>query len=253
MKRITKLVSGLILTSLFLTLVSTLVFATPSTHIWSPSTDVQAFKKWHLTSDFYFPSERDSAGNRPSTITNLGLTIGVLPFEKLNMEVGFDHKTGTGDLDDYPIYFNTKLGIPEKAFGEYFPALAVGVYDVGTKNDRTDYNVFYGKAGKTINLGDFILGKLSLGYFKGDSKLLLDGNGNKDNDGILACWERNMTEISDKLWVAVDYQGSDSSYGSTNLGFSWKFSDNTSVIFGYDIYNNDNLADTVTVQLDIDF
>lgn len=253
MGKLIKFVSGLVLMIFFLTLTSTFGFATPSTHIWAPSTDVQAFKKWHLTSDFYFPSERDSAGNRPSTITNLGLTIGVLPFEKLNMEVGFDHKTGTGDLDDYPIYFNTKLGIPEKALGEYFPALAIGIYDVGTENNKTDYNVVYGKLAKTINLGDFILGKLSAGYFRGDSTLLVDGNGNKDNDGILACWERNMTEISDKLWVAVDYQGSDSAYGSTNLGFSWKFSDNTSVIFGYDIYNNRNLADTVTVQLDIDF
>lgn len=61
---------------------------------------MQPYKKFHLTSDFYFPSERDAQGNRPNTITNLGLTVGILPFEKLNMEVGFDHKSGTGDLDD---------------------------------------------------------------------------------------------------------------------------------------------------------
>jgi hypothetical protein len=62
-----------------------------------------------------------------------------------------------------------------------------------------------------------------------------------------------MTEISDKLWVAVDYQGSRSSYGALNLGFSWKFADNTSAIFGYDIYNDRDLANTYTVQVDIDF
>jgi len=228
-------------------------YATPSTHIWAPSTDVQPYKKWHLTSDFYFPSERDSAGNRPNTITNLGLTVGVLPFEKLNMEVGFDHKSGTGDLDDYPIYFNTKLGISENAFGEYFPALAVGIYDVGTKDDRTDYNIVYGKAAKTFSLDDFSLGRFSVGYFRGSSKLLLDKNGNKDNDGVFAAWERTLSEITDKLWVCVEYMGTESSYGSWNFGFSWKFADNVSALFGYNIYNNRDLADTVTVQVDIDF
>jgi hypothetical protein len=226
--------------------------ATASTHIWAPSTDVQPFMKWHLTSDFYVPTENNADGSRANTITNLGLTVGVLPFKKLNMEVGFDHKSGYGALDDYPMYFNTKIGIPEGTYGEFFPALAIGIYDVGTKGDRTDYNVVYGKAGKTVPMGDLSLGRFSLGYFIGNSDLLLDGT-KEDNDGVLVCWERVMTEISDKLWVAVDYQGTRSSYGSWNLGFSWKFADNVSGIFGYDIYNDRDLANTYTVQVDIDF
>lgn len=233
-------------------LLVTSCFATATTHIWAPSTDVQPYKKWHLTSDFYVPTENDTNNTRPNTITNFGLTVGILPFEKLNAEVGFDHKSGYGTLDDFPWYFNTKLGIPENAYGKFFPALAVGIYDVGTKENKTTYNVVYGKAGKTISLGELSLGRFSLGYFRGDSDLLLHGT-KKDNNGALLCWERTMTEISDKLWVAVDYQGSQSSYGSTNVGFSYKFSDNTSVIFGYDFYNNRDLADTYTVQLDIDF
>jgi hypothetical protein len=226
-------------------------YATATTHIWAPSTDVQAFKKWHITSDFYVPTENDTNDVRPPTITNLGLTVGVLPLEKLNAEVGFDHKSGTG-LDDYPLYFNTKVGIPEGTYGKFFPALAVGIYDVGTKNDKTDFNVAYFKTAKTFSAGNFSLGRISLGYFKGKADLLKNGE-KKDNDGALICWERTLTEISDKVWVAVEYQGSRSAYGTTNLGFSYKFSDNTSVIFGYDIYNNRNLADTYTVQLDIDF
>jgi hypothetical protein len=233
-------------------LMVTACYATASTHIWSPSTDVQPYKKWHLTSDFYVPTENNSDGTRANTITNLGLTVGVLPFEKLNAEVGFDHKSGYGSLDDYPWYFNTKVGIPENAYGKFFPALAVGIYDIGIKNDKTDYNILYGKAGKTFSIDNVSLGRFSVGYFKGDSKLLTH-NGKKDNDGALLCWERTMTEISDKLWVAIDYQGSRSSYGATNVGFSYKFSDNTSVIFGYDFYNDKDLADTYTVQLDIDF
>ncbi|MCM8797925.1 MAG: hypothetical protein NC821_00450, partial [Candidatus Omnitrophica bacterium] len=136
-----------------------------------------------------------------------------------------------------------------------FPALAVGIYDLGTNrsgSERTDYDVIYGKAGKTISVGELSLGKFSLGYFRGDPDLLLH-SGEKDNAGILACWERIISEISDKLWVAVDYQGSKSSYGALNLGFAWKFSDNLSMIFGYGIYNDRDLANTFTVQVDIDF
>lgn len=62
-----------------------------------------------------------------------------------------------------------------------------------------------------------------------------------------------MSKISDRLWLAVDYQGTQSSYGALNLGFAWKFTNNVSAIVGYDIYNNHNLTDTITFQLDIDF
>lgn len=239
-------------------------YATASTHIWAPSTDVQPYKKWHLTSDYYVPTESNSSGARPNTITNLGLTVGVLPFEKLNAEVGFDHKSGYGDLDDYPWYFNTKLGIPENAYGRFFPALAIGIYDVGTKENKTSSNVTYFKAGKTFYTGDFCSGKrfspadgfcfgrFSAGYFRGDSDLLLHGT-KKDNDGALLAWERTMTEISDKLWVCLEYQGTRSSYGAWNAGFSWKFADNVSGLFGYNFYNDRDLADTYTVQIDIDF
>ena len=70
-----------------------------------------------------------------------------------------------------------------------------------------------------------------------------------------------MTEISDKLWLAVDYQGGKNYLGALNFGASWAFSKNVSVIFGYDIYNNKNAyyntnnqnANTFTAQVDINF
>jgi hypothetical protein len=228
-------------------------FATATTHIWAPSTDVQAFKKVHLTSDFYFSAERDGAGNRPATVTNLGLTVGVLSFKKLNAEAGFDHKTGYGDLDDFPMYFNFKIGVPEEAYGKYFPAFAIGVYDIGTEKNKTDDDVFYGKVAKCFKYRKTDLGRLSVGYFAGNKKLLLGKDGGKDNSGVLVAWERTVPEISDKLWVCLEYQGSSSLYGCFTPGFSWKVADNASVLFGYQIYNNHSLANTATVQVDIDF
>jgi hypothetical protein len=62
-----------------------------------------------------------------------------------------------------------------------------------------------------------------------------------------------MTEIGDKLWLAVDYQGGKSLLGTVNFGFSWAFAPNVSAILGYDLYLNRAVAgkDTVTVQVDI--
>ena len=227
-------------------------FATATTLIWAPSTDVQPYKKWHVTADFYVPTESNADGSRANTITNAGLTVGVLPFEKLNAEVGFDAKSGYGSLDKYPMYFNAKVGIPENAYGKYFPAFAVGIYDIGTEADKTNDNVFYARFAKSFSWKGLDLGRLSAGYFVGNNRLLVHG-GKKDNQGGLFAWERTMKEVSDKLWICAEYQGSESSYGAMNLGFSWKFSDNVALLCGYQMYNDPNLANAFTIQTDIDF
>ena len=238
MKRSMK--KGFVLALGAVALLTRIASATPSTHIWAPSTDVQAYGVFHLTHDVYIPVE----GAKTAPITNEGFTVGVIPSEKINMEVGFDLINGA-TTDATPLYFNAKMGVPENSLGEGIPALAVGAYAVGTKSDSTDYNVLYAKVGKTVP----VAGRFSIGYFLGNEDLL----GKDENSGILLCWERTMSEISDNLWVAVDYQGSESALGALSYGFSWKFAPNTSVILGYDDYNNASLADTYTVQLDIDF
>jgi len=83
----------------------------------------------------------------------------------------------------------------------------------------------------------------------------VDENGNSDEKGVLLSWDRTMTEISDKLWMAVDYQGSNSYMGALSFGASWAFAKNVSVLLGYDIYNKKATGgeNTVTLQLDINF
>jgi len=100
-----------------------------------------------------------------------------------------------------------------------------------------------------------VLGRLSAGYYVGTNKVLLDRNGNKENDGALLSWDRTMTEISDKLWLANDYQGGKYAVGAFSVGASWAFTKNISVIFGYDIYNDTKVAgqNTFTTQIDINF
>jgi hypothetical protein len=239
-------------------LTATVASATPSTQIWIPSTDVQAYKTVHLGFDTYIRASSNEDGSRTAPVVVIGPTVGVLPFQKIQAEVGFDVISAGGDLDKYPLYFHGKLGTPEDSLFKLSPAVAVGMYNIGTKSGdarngelATNQDIAYALVARTIP----VIGRLSAGYFAGNKKVLLDENGRSDEKGVLLSWDRTMTEISDKLWVAVDYQGSDSALGALSFGASWAFAKNVSVILGYDIYNERRTGgeNTVTMQLDINF
>lgn len=223
-----------------------IAYATPSTQIWIPSTDIQPFKTFHFGVDTYIKTQSQNGTTEP-TVTNVGITAGVLSLEKLQMEIGIDYRD-IGGIHTYPFYFNAKLGVSEDAFLKGSPALVLGGYDFGTEKNVIDYNIFYGIVAKTVGR----LGRFSAGYYTGNDALLKDIDGNSDNHGVLLSWDRTISEISDKVWVAIDYQGGKNSYGAVSFGVSWKFAPNVGVIFGYDIYNESTYKPTATIQLDID-
>jgi len=238
--------------------VATIASATPSTQIWIPSTDIQPYKTVHLNFDTYIRDANNDDGSRTPPVVVIGPTVGFLPFEKIQGELGFDVISGGGDLDKYPLYFNGKLATPEESLFKFSPAIAFGGYQFGTKSGdarqgevATDQNMVYGLVAKTFP----VIGRLSAGYFWGNKKVLLDQNGNSDENGVLLSWDRTMTEISDKLWVAVDYQGTDSAVGALSFGASYAFAKNASILLGYDIYNEKATGgqNTVTLQVDINF
>ncbi len=236
MKKVTLLIAAALLFA-----GATSALATPSTQIWIPSTDIQKVGTFHLGIDNYVAAEGE--GQAPLYV--LGLTAGVIPSEIIQAEVGVDYMaSGLDPYDDFPIYFNAKVGTPEGALFDGSPALAVGGYNFGTESDLTNQNIVYGLAAKTLP----VVGRFSVGYFTSNEDVIGD-----DNSDILASWDRTLTEISPKLWAAVDYQGGDSALGALSFGLSWAFADNVSVIAGYDIFNNSDLNDTFTTQLDINF
>jgi hypothetical protein len=257
-----------VLSLVFIILGFGLAYATPTTLIWSPSTDIQPYKKIHINADTYMPvKKKDHNDNRLYVQQVYGPTFSLLsekqednllgklwsPLGKIMAETGFDYKKGFGpSLDKWPIYFHFKLGVPEDAYFKYMPAFAVGCYDMGYKHNYTNNNVWYLRGAKTLNIGKINLGRLSAGYFNGNGRTLRDKNSERDNAGLLLGWERVMTEISDKLWICADYQGTQSNYGALNFGCSWKFTKNITAIIAYDIYNNPNAKDTITFQLDLD-
>jgi hypothetical protein len=223
--------------------------ATPSTIVWIPSVDVQPYKTLHLTCDSYLRARANDDGSRTSPVVMLGLTGGFLPFRKIQAEAGFDLVDQPDPAGRHPLFGNAKIGTPEDAWFKGSPAFAAGGYNFGTKKGVTDQNIVYAIAGKTIP----VVGRLEAGYWAGNGDLFRDGNGEKDNDGVLLSWDRTLSEISDKLWIGVDYQGGRSGVGALNVGVSWAFARNVSVIFGYDIYNEKKTGgeNTYTVQLDV--
>lgn len=231
--------------------------ATPSTIIWIPSADFQGFNSWHLGIDNFIRTQSDN-GVRGAGIYDAGITVGVLPFKNFQAELGIDYLSmGDHVYDKQPLYFNGKIGMPEGALFKNAPAIAFGAYNFGLKNNLTNYNVGYGVVAKTLPF----IGRLTLGYYMGNEKLLLDSNGAKANTGILASWERPMKEISNKLGIAVDYQGGENYMGALNFGLNWAFTDKISMIVGYGIYNDHKVLynstntnkNTFTTQLDINF
>jgi hypothetical protein len=239
--------SKLIIAITLLTLIyggSVIVSATPSTIIWIPSVDFQAYKSFHLGIDNYaYDFKSGKAGSGTAFPTDLGLTVGVLPDSIVQVEIGFDYFTPQLS----PFMLNAKVGFPEGAITDWSPAIAIGGFGFGFLKNFTDYNIVYGITGKTFP----VIGRLEVGYFSGNKNVLVDlSTGNADNSGVLLSWDRQIPEISENLWLAIDYQGSKSSFGALSYGLAWTFSKNVSVIFARDVFNAD-IPSTFTMQLDI--
>lgn len=141
--------------------------ATPSTQIWSPSTDVQPYKVWHLGLDNYIRTS--NKGSVTNNVYDAGLTVGVLPFQKIQLETGIDYMDGGlgATADSHPIYFNAKLGTPEDSLGKGSPAIAIGGYNFGTKTGVTTQNIAYALVARTLPKTDSFpsLGRFSAGYY----------------------------------------------------------------------------------------
>lgn len=237
-----KTLKSTLLAAAFTVCLSGAAMATPSTQVWIPSPDVKGFTEVNIGIDYYGRfSSKASAG---SNIFDFGATVGVSPLENIKLEIGFDYLTtnfqNDNDYDKHPFYFNAKLGTPEDAFGvKGLPAVAVGIYNMGTFDKpeiglSTRQNIVYGLVGKTLP----VVGRFSAGGYYGAQRALANGTNQKNsNSGVMASWDRTMSEISDKLWLAVDYMSGNNANGALSVGGSWAFSKNISLLVGTVFYN----------------
>jgi len=239
-----------------LVLLAGTAFATPSTTYWTPMTmDIQGYKTPHLGIDnYYTTTKKADTGEQGAFPTDIGLTIGVLPYEKILMEVGIDALYPS----DYPYYFNAKVGAPEGALFKGAPALQIGIFNMGTKKDVTDQNIIYGVIGKTIPG----VGRLTAGPYVGNDKVLVDANGEKENTGYMVAFDRGFKPVKDpagseynKFVIAADYASGKNAIGGGGVGLYYFFSKDISLLVGPVWFNEKaiNGAMKWTTQLDINF
>lgn len=221
-------------------LLSVACFATPSTQIWNPSTDIQLTGSWHMGIDNYFTTAWPQDGGYAYP-TDVNLTCGVLP----GVEVGIDSFMPSSTQ----LQFNMKYGVAENG---NMPAYAVGAQNFGFNRDAdnmsSDWNILYAVTAKTYSFG-----RLTGGYYSGNDRVLVDNDGEKAATGFIATWDKAIT---DKIWLCLDYASGNNPYGSFFYGGSYSFSSKTSVIFGYGTFNRhsntgDGFDPVVTTQLDI--
>lgn len=228
-------------------------WATPSTTYWTPdTTDIQGYKVLHLGIDDYFTLFRKTENGGGGFPTDVGLTLGVLPFEKLQAEMGVDLLEHSDD----PLYFNAKIGAPEGAVFTGSPALNVGVFNVGTRKGVTDQNVFDLIIGKTIPA----LGRLFAGAYLGNGDVLVDGNGDQDNKGLMIGLDHGFLPTKaangdeyNRVVFAADWASGKNAIGGGGAGLYYYFTKNISLLTG-PVFFNDKAVNGEwkwTTQLDI--
>lgn len=237
---------------------SNFAYATSSTTFWTPSVmDVQPYGVWHITYDNYFTVGKK--GNKAKDFpTDVGLTVGVLPYEKLNLEVGYDLLEPTDD----PSFFNAKLGTPENSLFNGSPGLNVGIFNVGTRKDVTDYDILYFVAGKTLPLE---MGRIHLGYYTGITDTLKDAStdGEGANSGFMIGWDKGICPVNDdkgkfqfnRFVLAADFATGKNAIGGGGVGIYTYFTKDISLLTGPVCFNDTTLNGDMkwTIQLDINF
>ncbi|HTN44000.1 MAG TPA: hypothetical protein VMN77_09435 [Nitrospiria bacterium] len=255
-----------------------IALATPSTEYWTPDVmDVQPYGVLHLGVDNYFTVLRNANNSKPGDFsaqpgafgTDVGLTIGVLPYEKIQLEVGVDliEPSPFGVINDnsstveygkdVPLSFNFKFGTPEDSLFKGSPGIAVGMFNIGTAHDSTtcglgcatNYNIADLIVGKTLGP----IGRVHIGGYYGNENLLIDNNGAKNNKGMMFAWDRYI--VKDKVQLAADWATGQNAFGGGGVGVYYYFAPNASILVGPVWYNQPAFNGPMkwTTQLDVNF
>jgi hypothetical protein len=226
--------------------------ATPSTTFWTPATTyTQPYLVPHLTYDTYV-AERGMLQN------DYGLTIGVLPFEKLQGEVGFDVFYPGLTRDN--LYLNAKVTLPEGAYAAWQPGVSFGIQSVGFKKDYSDYDHLHLSVSKGFaGIGTFVVG----GYYGLNETLYLGSDGKAARAGLMASYTSPDIKVGlpglDKIVLVGDYATGKNAFGGGGVGAAVYFTPAISLLTGPVWFNDSNLmkatygADFMwSFQLDVD-
>jgi hypothetical protein len=237
--------------------------ATPSTTFWTPATNyIQPYLVPHITYDTYVAEKKGFQND-------YGLTIGLLPLEKLQAEVGIDSLMP--GLASANVLLNGKIGLPENALGEGIPGLSAGIYGLGFKSGVSDFDILHAEIGKTLP----VIGNLTVGGYLGvgSDSLFLSSTGDKNKAGLMASWTSPDININlpglNKIVLLADVQTGKNAFGAVGGGIGLYFTPTIDILTGPVFFFDSNRTTQLpgpglitgptnpdwlwTVQLDVDF
>jgi hypothetical protein len=250
--------SWLAITLAGITWAPTLAMATPSTTYWAPSVATcQAKYVPHVTYDTYYGKGTPPPGEgAPTYPIDTGLTMGVLPWDKVQAEVGYDVLLPS--TDPVVAFLNGKVCTPESSLFKGSPAISAGIYNAGFHKDITGYNALYLTFQKALPVGGYI----SAGLYHGMSdKLFTNSDGKVVKTGALVGWASPDVKIGlkglQKLVFAADVQTGKNVLGGGGAGVYVFFNDYISLLAGPVFYTDSQVQPggsqhLWTTQLDVD-
>lgn len=226
MKNASRLVVAVVLLS------SGSALGTPSTTFWTPATTyVQPYLVPHVTYDTYF---RDNSTYPIDT----GLTMGILPFEKVQAEIGFDFfmpapNASTGSA----LQLNGKIGVPEGAFAAWQPGISGGIYGLGFKDRLSNYNLLHAEISKTLPVIGTLIGGA---YYSLNQDIMLSNlatGARGDRAGGMGAYVTPDINISgvpglNKVNFFADFMTGSNSYGAVGGGVGIFFTPAIDILTG---------------------
>jgi hypothetical protein len=209
-------------------------YAVPSGEVWTPATlDIQPYGVLRVNVVNFFSMFETAKGGASAFPTISGLSLGVLPFNKIQMEVGVDLE----EPSDYPVYFNAKLGTPEDALFKWCPGMSVGVFNVGTQKGQSDMDIVYAVIGKTIPK----VGRIQVGPYFGNrnSSYFFIPDAGDDDLGVMVGFDRGFLSVKDRnggefnrMVLAADYASGKNAFGGGGVGLYYYFTRGAAVLTG---------------------
>lgn len=239
-------------------LAPTTALATPSTTYWAPSTaSCQAKYVPHITYDTYFRKGTPPPGaGTPTYPIDMGLTMGILPSDKIQAEVGYDLLLPSSD----PVFFflNAKICTPESSMFKGSPAISFGLWNVGFKKDVTDYNAAHLMFQKAFPAGGYV----AAGLYHGMSDVLFTNSDGKvvKTGAMIGVFSPDIpvgVKGLKKLNLAADIQTGKNVLGGGGFGLYLYFTDTVDLLIGPVWYTDRKLQPggaswLWTAQIDID-
>jgi hypothetical protein len=238
-----------------LTVIAQPAHATPSTVFWTPATTyTQPYLVPRLTYDSYV-AEMGFLQN------TYGLTLGVLPGDKVLGEVGFDFFMPSfgRSMFDF-LQLNAKVTLAEGAFAKWQPGISVGIMNAGFEEDISDYHLLHATVGKAFKFGTVALG----GYYGAGSEVLWTGSDGEERAGLMASYTSPDFVLDlpglQKVVFAADLSTGQNWFGAVGGGAAFYFTPSVSLLTGPvwfldgDYYEATYGTDFMwTFQLDVDF